>query len=410
VNRYKVTIIAPTCFYYQVALFRELASHPQIDLMVYFCSDESILSKDVVTSYKTDRQWEVDDDLLAGYPHRFLKNYSPMPSYLRWPVGLINLGIWNEIRRERPDVVVLMSWMNPTWWIAILACLSAKIPFLYMTDANVQAEQLKKMWRIWPKKILLGQVIFRLASGFLCSGISNQQLYRSYGVPEEKLFPFAYSWGYKSLLEVSPQLRARRDLIRTELGLPKKSFIVLYCGRLSSEKDPMRLLQAFQRVSLPNKLLIVIGDGQLKHEMQEYATEQGLTSALFYGFQNRREIIKFFAISDVLVLPSQKETWGIVINEAMCFGLPIIASDQVGANADLLTHGYNGFIFPTGDTGALSNQIERVARMTPDERSALGARSLDMIQMWLQRDLPETLVKYCRTLLPQEQEIPGHGL
>ena len=83
--RYKVTIIAPTCFYYQVALFRQLAVHPRIDLTVYFCSEEALHAQDVQKMYKSDGRWGGETELLEGYTYKFLRNYSPSPSYLQCP-------------------------------------------------------------------------------------------------------------------------------------------------------------------------------------------------------------------------------------------------------------------------------------------------------------------------------------
>ena len=140
---YKVAIIAPTCFYYQAPLFRALAANERIDLIVYFCSDEGSSGKDVKIVYGTDQNWGVEDQILDGYRSKLLKNHSPRGSYLKSLTGLANFGVWNELNRERPDAVVIMSWMNPTWWLAFLACMRFNIPLLLMTDANVNAENLK---------------------------------------------------------------------------------------------------------------------------------------------------------------------------------------------------------------------------------------------------------------------------
>ena len=150
-TRYKLAIVAPTCFYYQVALFRQLASHPRIDLTVYFCSDEALHARDVNEMYHVDEKWGDESELLAGYRHKFLPNWSPTPSYLKWPYGLMNFSIWKEIKNNKPDFIILMSWMNATWWVAIAACLLYKVPFLYMTDANVQAEMVGPRWKRWLK-------------------------------------------------------------------------------------------------------------------------------------------------------------------------------------------------------------------------------------------------------------------
>lgn len=225
--RYKLAIIAPTCFYYQVELFRQLAVHPRIDLTIYFCSRESIESQDVLAIYKTNQPWGDKEELLQGYQHKFFRNFSPSPSYLNWSFGLINLGIWNELKREKPDAAIIMSWANVTWWLAILACAYYRIPFLYMTDANIQGELGGPRWKLWVKRVFLGNLLFRLTAGFLCAGAANEQLYRYYRVPDEKLFPFAYSWGYEMFFRVAEELRPQRDRIRAELGVPEKSCVIL---------------------------------------------------------------------------------------------------------------------------------------------------------------------------------------
>jgi hypothetical protein len=92
-DRYRLAIIAPNCFYYQADLFRHLAKHPRIDLTVYFCSDEGMGSEDVAKMFGVDGNWGIGDPLLKGYNHKFMRNYSPWPSYLNSLVGLMNWGI-----------------------------------------------------------------------------------------------------------------------------------------------------------------------------------------------------------------------------------------------------------------------------------------------------------------------------
>lgn len=404
---YKLIIVAPTCFYYQVALFRHLSTHPRIELTVCFCSKEALYARDVVRMYKTAAPWGDEQELLEGFKYKFVRNYSPWPSYLMWPFGLMNFGIWNEIRRKRPDGVILMSWANITWWVAILACVYYRIPFFYMTDANGQIEPLRSRWKIWLKKILLGRIIFRSCAGFLCAGAANKSLFSFYSVPERKLFAFAYSWGYESLVQDSLGLKSRRKQIRAELGITGNSFVILFCGRLSKEKDPRTLLEVYRRVNLPHTALIFVGDGELRESLQECAANAGLTSVYFLGFQNRKEIPKFYAIADALVLPSYSETWGIVVNEAMCFGLPVIVSDRVGAGPDLVQHGNNGFIFPAGDAEALAGCIRQLMDRSEEERLVMGMRSLDIIKKWSQKDLRGLLVQYLDSVCSNKRVTSG---
>jgi len=392
--RYKVAIVAPTCFYYQVPIFRELAADSRIELKVYYCTDEALFGRDVPKKFGTTSQWGIEDDLLAGYEYKFLRNFSPFPSYLKSVIGLMNLGIWREIRKSRPDVVILMSWMNPTWWLAVLACLYSGIPFLYLTDQNLQRDLAAPRWKNWVKRLVLGKILFRITSGFLCAGTANRLLYSYYGVPDSKLIPFAFSWGLQPLLQKADELAAQRNCLRAQMSIPENSFVMLFVGRFSPEKNPLLFLKAYERVNLPGKALVFVGDGHLRESLQQHVDNRQLDSVYFFGFQTRQEIPKYYAIADVLVIPSDRETWGIVVNEAMCFGLPVIASDQVGAALDLVKHGQNGFEFPKGDADELASRIEQLAALTKDERRAMGKRSRELITIWSQRNLAQSLDRY----------------
>ncbi|MQF94421.1 MAG: glycosyltransferase family 4 protein [SAR202 cluster bacterium] len=396
--RYRVTIIAPTCFYYQAPLFRELASDERIDLTVYFCSNEGVSGEDVKIAYGSDKNWGVQDELLEGYRHKFLHNHAPRGSYLKSLVGLANFGVWNELKRERPDAVIIMSWMNPTWWLTFLACLRFKIPLLFMTDANVDAEQLKSPWKAWIKRIVLDKMIFRGTAGFLCAGTANQSLYTYYGVPKEKLVHFAYSWGYEAMMQSSEELVAKKKELRRKHGLPEDAVIVLYCGRFSPEKGSMELVNAYNRIDHPKKALVLVGDGGLRSRMQDFSKEQDLDSIYFMGFQTRDRMGEFYALADIFVLPSQKETWGMVVNEALCFRLPVIVSDQVGAGVDLVIPEENGQIFPTGDVQALSEQMTRLISLPEDARRKMGDRSYKLITSWTDRNLALPLREFLDSL------------
>jgi len=395
---FKVMIVAPTCFYYQGPLFQELAAHPRIDLRVVFCSQEALHSEDVAKTFNSDNTWDSGDGLLSGFEYEFLKNWAPQPSYLRWPHGLMNFAIWNRIKHEKPDAVILMAWVNITWWLAILACVYNRIPFLYMTDSNIAIEQGKSWWKRWVKKVILSEGIFPAASGFLCSGTANKSLYSYYGVNEERLFQFAYSWGYESLREKATALRPRREEIREQLGIRKDQRVVLYCGRLSPEKNLFHLIEAFKQVKSEDKLLILVGDDPLRAQLENIAAEYESESVRFFGFQNRQNIPEFYTAADLLVLPSAQETWGIVVNEGLCFGLPVIVSDQVGSASDLISEGENGYIYPVGDIAALTNLIGKVIDLNENKLTALGSKSQEIIDSWLDRNLGDLLVNRLETI------------
>jgi len=397
-DKYRVAFVAPTAFFYQAPIFRELAANPRIDLMVYFCSDEAIRGADVLRKFETDEQWGDSERTLSGYEYKFLKNYSPFPSYLSWPLGLINLGIWRELKNSKPDAVVFMSWVNVTDLITISASRFFRLPLLLLTDASIQAEPHKSKIITWIKKIALKNIVFKLTSGFLYSGTANKLLYQSYGVPDRKLVPFAFSWETKDFLQEANTLKSQRTRMRTEMGISEESFVILFCGRLSSEKSPLDLLKAFDSVELTGKDLIFVGDGKLKSDLEKFVLEHDIKSVRFLGFQNRSEIGKFYAIADTLVLPSSQEATGAVVTEAMSFGLPIIVSDKVGFGMDLVNHGSNGFIFPVGDTSALAGYITQLMEASEEKREEMGKQSRELVEKWSNLNLADSLLDFLDSL------------
>ena len=280
-SKYKIAVIAPTSLFYQAALYRDLAVHPKIDRMVYFCSEEGITGRDIIKKFNTEGVWEAED-LLRGYKYKFLRNYSPQPSYLNWPIGLVNLGIWNELRKNRPDAVILMSWMNLTWWLAIVGCLCYKIPFVYLTDTNIQAEVSKPRWKSTFKNTLLGNVLFKLASGFLCVGAANKLFYQHYGVPDDKLVDFAFTWGYEDLLTRAGELSGRREQIRNELSLSKESVVILY---VVDEKD----------------LVIVTRFG----EVRSVKTSPGVNVKVPFGFRAKMALNRSIELGQLVEVSSE---------------------------------------------------------------------------------------------------------
>lgn len=399
-NKYRVAIISPAPFYYHTPLYCRLAGSADIDLMVYYCSNETLCGRDVEKTYSTRGSFIDKDDLLRGYNHKFIKNYSPAPSYLTWPFGLINIGVWNEIKNNKYDSVILQAWTNITWWIAFFACLKFKTPVLFMTDANILSESIRSMWKKKLKKYILN-FLFKKTNGFLTTGKANEDFYKYYGADPKKMTRFYFSWGYEGFFAKAQTMKSKRSDIRKSLSIENDDFVMLYVGRLSQEKNPGIILDAFNNLSIKNKKLFFVGDGPLRLEIEQKIKVTKAKGVFLVGFQNRDNIGNFYAIADVLVLPSSSETWGIVVNEAMCFGLPIIVSDQVGAAVDLVKNRYNGFVFPVGDTGKLVSALNALISMSMGERLFFGQKSSEMIKEWIYKiDPVKQLIKLLAEFSP----------
>ncbi len=205
------------------------------------------------------------------------------------------------------------------------------------------------------------------------------------GVKQEKIFVAAHAVD-NSLYSraVSPQDKAKH---KANLSLGGRK-VVLYLGRLEEVKGLDYLLRAFARLSLDDALLVVAGDGSLYKSLVTSAQELGiLTKTRFVGYVSTDDAQLYYAVADLFVLPSitvptQKETWGLVVNEAMNQGLPVIATEAVGAAAGgLVQSGVNGFVVPERDSAALAQAIERI--LTDDKlRAEMSQNARRIIAEW----------------------------
>jgi glycosyltransferase involved in cell wall biosynthesis len=234
------------------------------------------------------------------------------------------------------------------------------------------------------KRLMLGS-LFRLIDAFLAVGSANRDYYRNFGVSDDRIFSTPYAVDNDFFASRAAAASQRRDAFRAELGLAPDRPVVLYAGKLQRLKRVDDLIEACigltsPRPGLPPYLLIV-GDGLERAALKARARSLRFDAIKWAGFRNQSELPAFYDLCDVLVLPSDNEAWGLVLNEAMNAGKPVIASDRVGAARDLIHEGINGAVFPAGDVKALRKAIGRVLE-EPDRATQMGRASREIIRKW----------------------------
>lgn len=396
-KQYKISFLLSHPIQYFSPLFREMAKHPQIDLTVYYCSDESIRGvKDV--GFGKEVKWDIP--LLEGYKYKFLKNYSPKPTIFKPPYGLINLGIVREILNNDYDAMIVHGLNYITYLITFITAILRRTPIFIRAESPINQEMVKPRWKVTLKKLLLGSLFKRFA-GFLAIGTENREFYKFYGVSDEKIFFTPYAIENERFMKNYEELLSKKDELKKEHGIPLDKVVILFSGKLIDKKRPMDLLMAYEKVSLENKALVYIGDGYLRRDLEEYVREKKLENVYFLGFKNQTELPKYYIMADIFVLPSSVgETWGLVVNEAMCFHLPVIVSDMVGCGSDLVKHGENGLIYPVGDIDKLADCL---LRLLQDQalREKMGKLSIEIISKWSYKEDIEgilTALEYVRNI------------
>ncbi len=370
----KVAFIVSHPIQYFSPLFRLLSK--KMDLTVIYLSDETLktfMDKEFSAAIK----WDIP--LLKGYRYKLLKNNSPVHSVSRPPFGLLNLGILNEITNKKYDCIIVHGWHYVSHWLVYILCILRQLPFYIRSESPLNQEKTKPDWKIYIKKILLGY-LFRRAAGLLAIGTQNRRFYGFYGVENKKIFYAPYSVDNDRLM---PKKRKTK----------KDKIVILFVGKLIEKKRPMDLLQAFERISYETKALYFVGEGKMKRQLQKYTKKNHLKNVFFPGFVNQTALPDYYNMADIFVLPSGiGETWGLVVNEAMCFGLPVIVSDISGCSTDLVKQGKNGYIFKTGDIGQLSRYLNMLIK-NKKLRNQMGSRSLKIIGQFSCKAAAEGIAK-----------------
>ena len=359
---------------YKVPLYRKLSQIPGMEIIVVYCDKFGV---EVYTDPQINKILRWDEDFLSGYRYKFLRNYSPRRSpYSFW--GEVNLSIFTEVRNGHFDAILINGYARASDWIGFLAAWVNRIPIIFRGEADL-IKPTTKMRRVL-KRVVLPR-LFKRCAAILYSCQSNANYFRYYGVPEEKLFFFPCAVDNDFFQSEAARLKPCREALRKEIGVPAEAVVVLFVGRLTMKKRPMDLLQAFHKGAPDNAWLVFVGDGPERRAMEEYLQRYNLKRVIIVGFKNRSEISEYYAIADMLVVPSDYDRSPKVINEAMNFGIPIIASDKVGTVGDLVKPGENELVFPCGDIDALANHIKRLCT-DANLREKMGACALQTVSEW----------------------------
>jgi glycosyltransferase involved in cell wall biosynthesis len=362
---YRVALIASHVIQYNAPLYRLLEEVPDVDLEVLYCSRagaDEYRDEEMQTTVR----WDLD--LLSGHRHRFLRNFGRGEGYAR----LINPSIVPRILFGRYDAAIFYTgWGSITSLLGIAACRLSNTKIMLFGDSSFPPPPQ------FARDLFL-RTLFRLTDAFLVSGVQNAAYYRHYGADPRRFFSLPYAIDNERFAAGSRFAPGEREAMRARFGVRGEQLLIVFSAKLIPRKDPMTLLRAVAAMR-NDAAVLFLGNGELREELERFAAEAGV-AAHFAGFVNQTELPKHYAAGDVLVLPSTYEPRGLVVNEAMACGLPVITSDRVGAIGDLVQDGENAFVFPAGDADALAACLDRMS--DPALRARMAARSRELIAPW----------------------------
>ncbi len=269
-----------------------------------------------------------------------------------WSKGL---ELIRQIRSRQPIVVFILGYGSLAHMMVLEWCHRKNIPCLLSGDSNIKGDRHSGM-KARIKKIVVSYAVSRCTALLPCGNLGGL-FFKRYGARPEQIFLSPFEPDYSLIEHVSSHIR---DSLRTEFHLDAGRHRFLYSGRLVAVKRIDLLIDAFARMAdqRPNWDLVIAGGGPLDAELKERLPARLQERVVWTGFIGSPERMSaMFRLADVLVLPSEYEPWGVVVNEAACAGLALICSDVVGAAAELLRDGENGRSFHLGDLQSLIDAL-----------------------------------------------------
>ena len=334
---------------YRVAFFNELGK--SCELTVAFEG-----------RFATDRN--------AAWQAEKLKNFTPVfLNGLRLGVDKFLSFKVCGLLKQKWDKIVISGYSTPTDILAIEYMRLKKIPFYLEADGGIIRPDNKL--KFWLKKHFISA-----ASAYFSSGKETTKYLLHYGANAKiHEYPFT-SLQAKDILPALPAQEHKREL-RAQLGICENKVIVSV-GRFSYQKGYGKGYDILMLASeiLPKDIgIYIIGDTPTQ-EFINWQKSKALEQVHFVGFQNKESLLKWYKAADVFVLPTRGDVWGLVINESMAQGLPVITTDKCVAGFELVKEGQNGYIVPAGNAKALADAVTKI--FTQDYRS-MGQKSLEII-------------------------------
>lgn len=271
------------------------------------------------------------------------------------------------IEKYQVTKVCLSGYSHPVYRGILEYCYTNNIKTTMFTETKTDEKKRNFLRELYKSKIL------KKVDWFFTSGTLSAAYLTKLGVPHSKI-----DIGYSV---VDNKFFSSYELTQTK---QVKSF--LYVGRLSSEKGLTCLIKAYdlysQNTKVPWKLQIV-GSGPQEQTLKEIAhLSQARELVDFIPFAQKDQLRKIYHKCDCLILPSTYEPWGLVINEAMACGKPIIASNDCGAAIDLVHHEVNGIRFTHSEQNALQNALEKMSSYDNERLKQMGIKSQELITSW----------------------------
>lgn len=323
------------------------------------------------------RPWEAGED---GKDLR-VETLFPEEMYHELPKARVRQAMQGILDQLGPAVVGISGYGMTDSRAALEWARRKKVCRVMMTESKADDAP-----RVWWKEWLKSRLVRRFDSA-LCGGSSHRAYLEQLGMPAGRIFDRYDVVDNERFRAAAERVRVDPNSHRHLPGLDDERPFFLVSSRFIARKNLPRLIEAYaayRREDRDGWRLVILGTGPDESQLRRQVVSDQVPDVTFAGFQQFESLVAYYALAGAFVHPALQEQWGLVVNEAMVCGLPVLCSETVGACYDLVRDGENGFRFDPGETSSIGRALTAMA--TSPDREAMGRRSLEIISEWTPED------------------------
>lgn len=354
---------------YRTLQLNEFSAIQDLELNVFYTNDP-----------KTNRNWNITKDI--NYKEIDLRGIKLFKKNI-----YLNSGIFNIVKNH--ELIILGGYEQPSMILTALYCKLMRKPYVLIFDGisvdrlNIKENSIK--YKI--KKFIINNSFSIMANG----SIGKMYFRDIFKYPESRIFNQYLSVDGEKIDSMYCDKSIYRSIYRNKLGIRDKDKVIIYSGRLIDIKNVDSIVRAIKECKVEDIVFLIVGGGILNNYIKTIATQLGVKVIITDFIESQEELFKHYFVGDLLVLPSYVEPWGLVVNEAMHAGLPVVVSENCGCSLDLVIEGKNGYRFNPNNYKDLSNIINKIFLENTIE--TMGIESKLIIKDWNFANSRKNLIK-----------------
>lgn len=352
----KIAVVTSIRAPYRTLQFEEICKNKNIDMTIYYTDDG-----------KEDRDWEVRES--SELREVYLKKIKIIDN-----IGTLNLGLIKLVKEA--DVIFLGGYEKITYILLSLICKMYKKKYVIIFD-GISCNRLKVKENVFKK--MIKSLVIKNSNAIWGNGtISRRYFNECFNYPLNKIYNQYLTIDGERIKKLGENRQFIRKELREKYMITQEEIVIQYSGRLVEVKNVKSIIEAISKIKNKNIVLLVTGDGILRKQLENRAKELGVKMIVTGFIDNQLKLFKHYFISDIFILASTYEPWGLVVNEAMYAELPILVSNICGCSLDLVDK--NGYLIDPYDIDDIRNNIEKL--LSQIKNGKIGERSLQIINEW----------------------------